>query len=78
MLTFTRGMLIYGSNFIEKGHPRKIPVKLFQNLTSGFREKDFLKTFSEFLHVRLVQETPFTRAMFMDGSKFRTNWISLV
>ena len=26
----------------EKGHPRNIPVKLFQNLTSSFRE-DFLR-----------------------------------
>ena len=26
----------------EKGHPRNIPVKLFQNRTSGFREEDFL------------------------------------
>ena len=26
----------------EKGHPRNIPVKLFQNLTSGFGE-DFLR-----------------------------------
>ena len=25
----------------EKGHPRNIPVKLFQNLTSGFGEKSF-------------------------------------
>ena len=24
----------------EKGHPRNIPVKLFQNLTSGFGEED--------------------------------------
>ena len=27
----------------EKGHPRNIPAKLFQNLTSGFGEEDFLK-----------------------------------
>ena len=27
----------------EKGHPRKIPWKLFQNWTSGFREEDFLR-----------------------------------
>ena len=27
----------------EKGHPRNIPVKLFQNLTSGFKAEDFLK-----------------------------------
>ena len=31
--------------FFEKGHPRNIPVKLFQNLTSGFREEDFFKNF---------------------------------
>ena len=28
---------------IEKGHPRNIPEKLFQNQTSGFREEDFLR-----------------------------------
>ena len=27
----------------EKGHPRNIPAKLFQNLTSGFEEEDFLR-----------------------------------
>ena len=27
----------------EKGHPRNIPVKLFQNLTSCFREESFLR-----------------------------------
>ena len=27
----------------EKGHPRNIPVKLFQNLTSSFGEEDFLR-----------------------------------
>ena len=30
------------TNF-EKGHPRNIPAKLFQNLTSGFRGEDFLR-----------------------------------
>ena len=57
MLPLTRAMFIHGSNFYEqfgsnfyeqflkKGHQRKIPVKLFQNLTSGFREEDFLKIF---------------------------------
>ena len=34
------------SQTIEKGHPRNIPVKLFQNLTSGFRGEDFLRIFS--------------------------------
>ena len=32
----------FGTTF-EKGHPRNIPVKLFQNLTSGFGEKSFLR-----------------------------------
>ena len=27
----------------EKGHTRNIPAKLFQNLTSGFGEQDFLR-----------------------------------
>ena len=35
----------------EKGHLRNIPVKLFQNLTSGFGE-DFYK------NVHIVQEAP--------------------
>ena len=30
----------------EKGHPRNIPVKLFQKLTSSFRKEDFLRIFS--------------------------------
>ena len=30
----------------EKGHPRNIPVKLFQNLKSGFAEKSFLRIYS--------------------------------
>ena len=29
--------------FFEKSHPRNIPVKFFQNLTSRFGEKDFLR-----------------------------------
>ena len=29
--------------FFEKDHPRNIPVKLFQNLTSSFDEEDFLR-----------------------------------
>ena len=27
----------------EKGHPRNIPAKLFQNVTCGFEEEDFLR-----------------------------------
>ena len=29
----------------EKGHPRNIPEKLFQNRTIGFIEEDFLRIF---------------------------------
>ena len=32
----------FANNF-EKGHIRNIPVKLFQNWTSSFREEDFLR-----------------------------------
>ena len=32
----------FETNF-EKGHPRSNPVKLFQNLTSGFGDEDFLR-----------------------------------
>ena len=32
----------FANNF-EKGHPRNIPAKLFQNLTSAFGEEDFLR-----------------------------------
>ena len=46
MLPFTKAMFIHGSNFHKqffKRSPKEIPVKLFQNWTSGFREKDFLR-----------------------------------
>ena len=39
----------------EKGHQRNIPVKLFQNLTSSFREEDFLRISS---CPYIVQEAP--------------------
>ena len=35
-----RRIKILGTNF-EKGNPRDIPVKSFQNRTSGSREEDF-------------------------------------
>ena len=38
----------------EKGHPRDIPVKLFQNLTSSFGEENFLRISS----YPIVQEAP--------------------
>ena len=32
---------IFREQFLKKGHPRNNPVKLFQNLTSGFRGEEF-------------------------------------
>ena len=37
------GWIKISRTIFEKGHPRNIPVKLFQNLTSGFWEEDFLR-----------------------------------
>ena len=37
------GQIKISHTIFEKGHTRNIPVKLFQNLTSGFREEDFLR-----------------------------------
>ena len=113
----------------EKGHPRNIHVKLFQNLTSGFGEKSlrisscpysakslhspepYLLTYQNFAHnfwkgslkeysCEIIlksdkqfrrrrffknffmslkcEKPPFTRAMFMDGSKFREHFLKRV
>ena len=51
----------------EKGHQRNIPVKLFQNLTSSFGEKSFLRISS---CPYSAKKSPFTRAIFIDRSKF--------
>ena len=40
--SYVYGWIKISRTIFEKGHQRKIPVKLFQNLTSGFRE-EFLK-----------------------------------
>ena len=37
------GPIKISRTIFEKGHPRNIPVKLFQNRTSGFRGEDFLR-----------------------------------
>ena len=37
------GRIKISRTFFDKGHPRNIPVKLFQNLTSSFVEEDFLR-----------------------------------
>ena len=48
---------------LEEGHPRNNPVKLFQNLKSGFRGEDVR---------RIPHSNPSsTAAIFFDGSKFR-------
>ena len=56
---FTRAIFIdrsiFCEQFLKKGHPRNIPVKLFQNLTCGFGEEDFLRIFS---CPYIVQEAP--------------------
>ena len=36
-------ILLARRTLFKKGHPRNIPVKLFQNLTSSFGEEDFLR-----------------------------------
>ena len=47
----------------EKGHPRNNPVKLFQNLTSGFRGEEFWRI--------SVKSTQWKKPPpFFDGSKF--------
>ena len=43
MPPFTRAMFMDGSKFFEEGHQRNISVKIFQNLTSSFREEDLLR-----------------------------------
>ena len=48
------GRIKISRTLFEKGHPRNIPVKLFQNLTSGFGE-DFLRISS---CPCIVQEAP--------------------
>ena len=37
------GRIEISQTIFEKGHPRNIPVKLFQNWTSGFEEEDLLR-----------------------------------
>ena len=37
------GRIKISRTLFEKDHPRNIPVKLFQNQTSSYREEDFLR-----------------------------------
>ena len=41
--SYVYGRIKILQTIFEKVHPRNIPVKLFQNLTSSFQEKDFLR-----------------------------------
>ena len=42
-LSHVYGRIKISPTSFEKGHPKNIPVKLFQNLTSSFGEEDFLR-----------------------------------
>ena len=37
------GQIKISQTIFEKGHPRNIPANLFQNVTIGFEEEDFLR-----------------------------------
>ena len=65
----------FHEHFLKKATQRNIPVKLFQNLASSFGEEDYFKNF--FLSI-YCKKPPFTRAMFMDGSKFRKHFLKRV
>ena len=56
----------------EKGHPGNNPVKLFQNLTSGFRGEEFWRIS---LKYKSCKKPAHTAAMFFDGSKFREQFL---
>ena len=60
----------------EKCHTRNNLVKLFQILTSGFGEKDFLRISS--CPYSAKSPPPPTAAMFLDGSKFREQFLKRV
>ena len=44
----------FREQFLKKGHQRNTSVKLFQNLTSGFREEEFLENFFISIQCKLV------------------------
>ena len=69
------GRIKISRTIFEEGHQKNIPVKLFQNLTSSFREEDFFKNF--FMSEK-CGKPPFTRAMFLGGSKFCEQFLERV
>ena len=60
----------------EKGHPRNIPVKLFQNLTNSFGEKSFIRISS--CPYCAKKKKTFTRAIFIDRSIFCEHFLKRV
>ena len=66
---FTRAMFMDGSKFCKQFLKRVTQTTFLWNYfkIGPVVSEDF---FNEFLHVCIVQEAPFTRAMLMDGSKF--------
>ena len=68
------GRIKFSQTIYEKGHARNIPVKVFQNLTGGFREEDFLRISPCPYRAR----SPHSTVMCMDGSKFREQFMKRV
>ena len=67
------------TNNFWKGSPKENSCEIISKFDQPFqRSRFFKKLFEEFLHVRIVQEAPFTRAMFMDASKFRKQFFKRV
>ena len=53
----------------EKGHTRNIPMKLFQNLTSGFRKEDFFSSSSTY-----SARSPHSQDPFWTDQNFANNF----
>ena len=60
------GWIKISQTLFEKGHPRNIPAKLFQNVNSGFEEEDFLRISS---CPYTVQEAPIHQSHVYGQSK---------
>ena len=73
---FARAMFIDASKFhehlLKKGHPKNISVKIFQDLTSGFRE-DFLRIsscpYSANCPIHVYRWIKILQAIFEEGHK---------
>ena len=70
----------------EKGHPRNIPVKLFQNLTDCYKGEDFFKELLNKFHFIAMANRSFDGVKFCEQfkedlprnipAKFGPNWPS--